>query len=132
MRLFEPPIERRRMAQLREPPSPALLARGHQHTPPVLLAFLQTRPVQADHAALAEQGADAGDAELHGLLNDQIHAFPPGHPDPQMDRQYRRWLPVGRVADLHAVAEQMGRSYEATKKLHARALELYRRHLAEG
>ena len=47
---------------------------------------------------------------------------------------YQTVLQLMRVegADLHAVAEQMGRSYEATKKLHARALELYRRHLAEG
>ena len=47
---------------------------------------------------------------------------------------YQTVLQLMRVvgADLRDVAEEMGRSYEATKKLHARALERYRRLLGEA
>jgi len=47
---------------------------------------------------------------------------------------YQEVLILARVAgtDLHQVALQMGRSYEATKKLYARAVALYQQHLREA
>lgn len=47
---------------------------------------------------------------------------------------YQMVLQLMRVegTDLQDVAAQVGRSYEATKKLHARAIHLYRRYLLEG
>jgi RNA polymerase sigma factor (sigma-70 family) len=51
----------------------------------------------------------------------------------RLPESYRQVLVLARVedADLHEVAAQLGRSYAATKRLHARALARYRRMVME-
>ena len=62
------------------------------------------------------------------LVEKAQRAFERLSPDDQTVLQLMRVVDT----DLHDVAEQMGRSYEATKKLHTRALVRYRKFLMEG
>ena len=69
----QPGVQLHRHAHLGHGIATALLAGTDHHFLPLLAFFLQPIGGQLDAAALGEEGRDAGDAELHGFLDGEVH-----------------------------------------------------------